>query len=415
MRIAFTIIAFISLLCPNLLFGQIDQVSTGPSYSQQAYYKISTGEVTQVSNEAWDIAFSSQGLQDAGVLINESSSFMSSSLNVYLSSQTDWSVPITDSASYVEADRLLNPKDNWTQGAFNTLQRSPSPFDYGWGSYDPMTNQVTGDRIFVIQLRDLSFIKFQIQQLSGIDYTFRYADLDGANESTVTITKNGDPDSPLIHFSFDTGDIVDVPSDYDLVFQRYITPLPDGTGDTIDYTVTGVLLSQGTEAVAAVGVDPMTVDEAEYKDQYSPKLETIGHQWKIFDFQSGWLVDADKAYFVKTNEGEIYKIVFLDFEGSSTGVTTFEKTLVRLSTSTQNIEDLDIAVYPNPTSDFLNVTTAEEDLQVLLYDAQGRLVYTQTKEGTSQQIDLTSFDSGVYNLILRGKDVFVTQAIIVNK
>ena len=68
----------------STITAQIDQVSVGASYSQQAYYSVSTGEVEVVENEAWDIAFSAAGQQDAGIFLNESVSFMAAPLQVFL-------------------------------------------------------------------------------------------------------------------------------------------------------------------------------------------------------------------------------------------------------------------------------------------------------------------------------------------
>lgn len=412
----FTILIFTTLLTSSTLNAQIEQVSVGASYSQQAYYNLSTGEVTQVPNDAWDIAFSNAGLQDAGVFINESASLMSNPLKLFVAEETNWETPATDMSGFVDSEVIYNPEESWTEGAFNSIKDPDSPLDYGWGAYNPTTHRIEGNQIFVIQKRDDSFIKFQVMQLVGGEYTFRYADLDGSNEVTSVVSKNEAGESPLIYFSFETGDEVDMPTDYDLVFQRYTTPLDDGSGTFIEYTVTGVLSAPHTEAVIADGVDPINVMESDYSDQYSMSPTVIGHDWKFFDFASGWLIDEDRAYFVKTKNDKTFKLVFFDFEGSSTGITTLEKTEVEtVSTTDISLSDLDILVYPNPTSDFINIEGVKESFDAYLYNAFGQLVLSNEINSASTQINLNEVNSGMYTLVLSNQNYFANHTILVNK
>ncbi len=411
-----TLTIFLLMLLGLPLMSQVDQVSIGASYTQQAYYKISTGEVTQVPNDAWDISFSSAGIQDGGVFINESASLTETPLKVFLSTETDWATAITDLSPFVDSMVLYNPEVSWTQGAFNSIRNPNMPFDYGWGNYNPMSNSVQGDKIFVIQKRDESYIKFQIQQLIGEDYTFRYADLDGSNEVSYTISKNLSEGVSLVYFSFETGDMVDMPTDYDLIFHRYTTPLADDDGVFIPYNVTGVLLAPNTEAAIADGVDPATVMESDYTDQYTDSLKVIGHDWKIFDFVSDWMIDENRAQFVRTSEGDVYKIVFFDYEGAMTGTTTLEKTLVGTSsTIDQSIEELGLSIYPNPSTDFITIEGQQDDIRVFIYDSSSSLIQTENITQSSQKINLQDYQSGMYYILIQGKDYITSQPLIITK
>ncbi len=411
-----TLTIFLLMLLGLPLMSQVDQVSIGASYTQQAYYKISTGEVTQVPNDAWDISFSSAGIQDGGVFINESASLTETPLKVFLSTETDWATAITDLSPFVDSMVLYNPEVSWTQGAFNSIRNPNMPFDYGWGNYNPMSNSVQGDKIFVIQKRDESYIKFQIQQLIGEDYTFRYADLDGSNEVSYTISKNLSEGVSLVYFSFETGDMVDMPTDYDLIFHRYTTPLADDDGVFIPYNVTGVLLAPNTEAAIADGVDPATVMESDYTDQYTDSLKVIGHDWKIFDFVSDWMIDENRAQFVRTSEGDVYKIVFFDYEGAMTGTTTLEKTLVGTSSTVdQSIEELGLSIYPNPSTDFITIEGQQDDIRVFIYDSSSSLIQTENITQSSQKINLQDYQSGMYYILIQGKDYITSQPLIITK
>ena len=48
----------------------------------------------------------------------------------------------------------------------------------------------------------------------------------------------------------------------------------------------------------------------------------IGHDWKDFDLGTfTWEVFDDLVYFIETPDNDIWQLQFIDFEGSSTGVS----------------------------------------------------------------------------------------------
>lgn len=53
-----------------------------------------------------------------------------------------------------------------------------------------------------------------------------------------------------------------------------------------------------------------------------------------------------------------------------------------------------LIIYPNPTSDFINIVSSEKLGVIEFYDSFGRFVF----KSTDQQIDLTRFESGIYFL-----------------
>ena len=51
----------------------LQEISTGAGYNKQSFIKLNDGSQKQVNNDAWDLAFTAFGFQDAGIFINESS------------------------------------------------------------------------------------------------------------------------------------------------------------------------------------------------------------------------------------------------------------------------------------------------------------------------------------------------------
>jgi len=70
-------------------------------------------------------------------------------------------------------------------------------------------------------------------------------------------------------------------------------------------------------------------------------------------------------------------------------------------------------IYPNPMEDHLIIETKDvSDLVLELTSPNGQIVYTSVVEGDSHQIDLASFQKGVYFITISSKDFVTTEKII---
>lgn len=78
-----------------------------------------------------------------------------------------------------------------------------------------------------------------------------------------------------------------------------------------------------------------------------------------------------------------------------------------------------LRVYPNPASDFINiqVESSESNIQLAVYDKMGQKVYetayVTSDDSFSGQIDLTGWDSGLYELKVTSGDRQLSRRIIV--
>jgi hypothetical protein len=399
------------------------QISTGAGYGQQSFYRLEDDETVNLPLTSWDIAFSTIGLADAAIHINEGAASGTGALpalELYLSPSGGFSDPVDISGL---TDRLFNDEKSWNAGALNSVADPGNPFDLGWGLYDPLSHAIEASRVFALKLRDGSYKKFIIESLAGGVYTIRYANLDGSAETTATIAKADFPDTELAFFSFSTGEtLANGPEQsWDLTFCRYITPLDDGTGNFLDYAVTGILSGYGTETVEARGIDPATVEIETYIDSFQTDLDVIGYDWKTFSFTDGWVLPSDVAYFVKKADGHIWKLVFVDFEGSGTGTATFEKTDMGTLSSTQSPlgELTALSIFPNPApaEATLAFTTATNlPLQISIRDVSGKTLWQaplQATEGFNAiQLPVSNLPQGLYFLSMsNGNRTAVTKLI----
>ena len=399
---------------PALRAQTTDQISTGAGYGKFSYYKLSDGSSQQVANDAWDIAFSNLGAQSAGIFINEStSSSMGQTVpgvEAYDPFVFDFNTTIQP-GDILPENQLFNPESSWAQGAFNTPADTTDPLDYGWGVYDAGQSKTTGYRVFVLKLRNGEYRKIMFDAYDGTQFSFRVAKLDGAGMTSHTVVTAPGNGSPLVYFSLGpNGANVVTPTGWDLVFCRYMALL-DAGGDPVPYAVTGILSADSVEVARAANVDPATVNYADYLDSFSTRLDVINHDWKFFDLSQGWYVSSDRAYFVKTPQNDLYKLVFTAFGGSSNGTATVQRGYLGKLTATHDLPDgiREVLVYPNPVAHkfYLSFTAeAREPITLQLLNNAGQTVWTgvsQTHSGLNVlEIDrLPSLPAGVYTLNVR--------------
>ncbi len=416
------VLVLLSWAIPLFSFAQFVEVAYGPGYGDQAYYRFSDDAVASVANTAWDLAFTTMGLQDAGIHINEAAAFMGTELELHLAPTENFE-DVIDPMGLEQ--RLLNDEQSWNYGALNSPRNPDDPFDYGWGAYNPFTHTIEGNKVFVLKLRDGNYRKLQVISLEGAVYSFRLADLDGSNEASFSIDKNDFPDTGLAYFSLasgtTTGGVLNT-GEWDLLFTRYSTPLDDGAGNTLDYSVTGTLSGLGVEVARANGVDPLDVSFEAYQDSLETALDVIGYDWKEFDLSSfQWYLPPDRAYFVKTVEGRVWKLVFIDFEGSSTGNAVFEKTDMGLvsSADAKNAAFADFTVFPNPMVNEATVAlTARKagKARLELRSLAGREIWHGQAELSAgfnvQTLPVWNIPAGTYFLTIRLEGEQLTRKLI---
>ncbi len=413
----FYVFCLVAATTTQVLAQTYDQVSNGAGYNQQVYYTIASGSSTQISNDTWDLGFSALGQMDAGIHLNESSATSQMpALELYLANTGDFSVALNEVDL---TERIYNPETSWEQGALNMPAVASNPFDMGWGLYNPTTHIIEGNRVFGIKLRSGIFKKFMIEQLSGSIYTLKIADLNSANPSTITLDKTNANGSPLLYYSFSTGIANNVPANWDLVFERYSSPVFDGT-NFVPYTVLGVLSGKGVSAAKATGINPQNVSFGSFQDSMTTDMDRIGYDWKSFS-GTNWVLPSDVAYFIKTQDNHLWKVVFIDFEGSSTGITTLEKTdlgvLATLPTGSLGGEAL---VYPTITQSDITIALSDlaaTNMEATLYNQHGQSVW-KTSFYTQSALDIRQFQlptlaEGQYHLRLSSTKGSTSQSIFV--
>ena len=411
------IYSFILLLTAIELHSQVsDIVSLGQGYANQAWYSLENGLVTEAPKAEWDIAFSA--------------STFSSSIHINAANGTRlWTYPNGDISNWNEDwniagidgwNEMFNSATSWGVGAFDTNINANNQFDFGWGTYNFVTHFVTGDSLFVLQLSNGDYKKLKINELSAAGvYSFTYADINGANETDVTITKSNFSGKNFGYYSILNGTELDREPDssaWDLLFTQYTDFIPT------PYLVAGVLHNEG---ISVAQVDNVNTDTYEDYDAhiFNEDINELGYDWKTFAGM-GFNIAQDRVYFIQSG-ANVWKLVFTGFGGSSNGNYEFTKELL----GSVNIEDENIAndhvltIFPNPSNGHnVNLVVSNHGntspSHVTINDASGKLVHQYnvvlTNGVNPLSLPISNLDSGVYvvNLLSHNGRVVTSKLIV---
>lgn len=399
------------LLMAAVLFGFASNAQTagsvamGAGYANQVYYKLSNGTTNQYPQNGWDVAFLRTSSFGFATRINDAKN-----LSVFEAGTTaDWAtLNVSQESTWTQ---LYNSETVWEKGAFDNGSAT-----YGWGEYNVANHHVVGAKVFVIKYSATSYKKFKIDDFFG-GYTFTYATWDGAGwgaDTTVTLPNTANPTNFFNYYSLEANAAVvaePATTDWDLNFTKYNTDLG------VMYGVTGVLHHPSLQV--AENADGSTTGLA-----FSPDINKIGYDWKTFTGGT-YVVDTQKAFFVKYPTGTVYRLKFNTFAGSSTGEITFNsEDVTSLLSTTTLANNASFGVYPNPSTDKkINIvyelpagTTAQNTVAV--YSLTGAKVFETKIANTSgffnQQIDLGVLNTGVYVLQFQSGDYTSTKKIVLN-
>ena len=391
-----------------------DSVILNSSYTNQSFYNLNDGEIANIDNTNWDLAFSSSGYGSA-IRINAQAGV---ELFVYPNGDiNDWnSVDITNINNW---SSIINSDTTWTIGAFNATSDPTNSLDLGWGVYSTITHHITGDSIHIIKLSNGDYKKLQMIKLSSGVYDFKYANIDGSNEVTTNVSKSNYTSKNFGYYSLTNEAELDREPDSDswhILFTKYVSEIYPGT----NYAVTGVLTNKDIEVAKAEGVDISNVNYNSYS--FSSQINTIGYNWKSYNMSSfSYDIVDSLCFFIKDDFGSIWKLQLTGFEGSSSGKINFN--IENILSASDNVLDKNVfAIYPNPTKSKeikiiydLNYSTSSLN-KLDFYDLNGKLVKSLKLANNGffeRDVNLYDLKSGIYFVSLITDEKSFQQKLII--
>jgi len=389
-----------------------DSVTMGQYYANEIYYSMKNGETSSFIRNSWDIAFRTK-IMSSSIITNDGTSVVL------------WSYPKADTAGWATVDtnglstwtRMFNDPTNWEDGAFSrNAQGHP---DYGWGRYNDQTHDVVGDSLFIIKLRDGSFRKLRIIRKNSVNniYYFRVANLDGTSQQDLSVNCNNYITKDFVGFSLETNLAVDyqpVKADWDIVFTKYMSIQSGGQ----PYPVTGVLSNDGVKSKKFF---PVSLSDVDYTPgSWDSTRSSVGWEWKYIDTNYVYHIVDSTIYFVKSIGGDIYKLVFTKFSGSSTGLIVFETAKVAGLGITGKTISGELSIYPNPAVNQLHVSytrVSAEPALLELTDLAGKILERRSFESGSGQLslDVSGLGSGIYLIRISSTEGSLTKKVIISR
>jgi hypothetical protein len=403
-----------------------DTVLMGTGYVNEVYYSMSAGNKGTVNRKQWDIAFRASRMS-ASILTNDAANNNAISLSgveLYTYPKADtsgWSTVDTTGFYLGTWKNMVNSTTDWEEGAFCRNQKGHP--DYGWGKYNTASHNVVGDSLYIIRLRDGSFRKLWIieKYSSANTFKFRFANIDGSDDNTIELDCSPYAEKNFVGYSITTKQVVDfepVPAgQWDILFAKYMYTYPDG----VLYPVTGVLSNYNIKVnkFEHVPLDFRAFDLETMDSTRSP----IGWEWKYLDESFVYHVQDSLVYFVQDQAGNIHKLVFKEFAGSSTGRIVLEKEMISAAVINEvGKSDLNAAIYPNPASDMMNIVInpgKEGYAMVWLSDISGRTVFSQRFDLpqdalSTLRVPVSDLPSGIYIARIQCGTSTISRKVVVN-
>lgn len=391
-----------------------ETVSMQAQYQQQVFYNLENGIIKSESVTNWDIAFAVSGNGAAGsaILLNETNA----TLWAYPGDTSEWST--FDTTNYSTWERLLNTDTSWTNGAFNVYRGANGMFDMGWGILNPQNNYWTfGDSLYLIKLADNSFKKLWIVSLKTGTWEFKYANVDGSNEQTITFNKNSYPNRNFVYFSIINNQLIDREPDnttWELTFVKhtdYISYANQYVGVTSVFSNVNVWSAKGNYpdfVTANAATSPQTA--------FTKNINNIGREWKKYSSANGWEVYDTIAYFVNNLDStKLFRIVFTGFGGMANGDTYFDIEEITTTSLDEKLSFINFEFYPNPANENINIRVSDNvnHLQANILDITGKTLKTSLLINTLNELYVGNLPSGIYLLQLLTDKEQITKKLII--
>lgn len=390
----------------TLAYSQSDSVSIGAGYQNEVWYSLSQGELAQNSIADWDVAFD---VSPTGYAVR---------INAGAGTRA-WAYP-GDTSEFATLDttgmgqwtELTNGETSWFEGALNSLENG---LDVGWGQYNMNTHVISANRIFVLELSNGVYQKFMINSLTTGVFYFRHATLDNSMDMNHQLDKSTFQNKNFGYFNLKSHSSVDLEptkDSWDLYFGKYTADLG------IPYNVTGTLLNNNVEAIKAYPVNDPANTSDWYAYTFGTDMNIIGYDWKSYNFSAGGYDMADSTvYFVKDQEGDIYRIIFTEFEGSATGDIVFDITLVSALSTEEVATSQLLSVYPNPATDYVKVVLdSDAPSTIEIINLNGQVVAQSTAQSTGLQSATISTEAlvpGMYIVKVTSNGATQTERLII--
>lgn len=409
------LILFLSVVYIGCCSAQIivsDSAETGPESNLMTFYSLSTGQKTVVSNTDWHLAISIRPTQFPNAPLGGTTIRINQPLGVsvyFAPSAIAADFSTLDTTGYRNWPKQNDDDRNIDEGAFNVNRTGI--FDFGWGKYNSATHDVNGDSLYLIQLPNGKLKKFLVVNLDrDTAYNIRYSNIDNSDLQDLHISKAAYTGKAFVYLNLIDNEVHDkepLRNSWDLQFLKYAAT--DITAGKI-VPVVGVWLNKGDSAAERRN---RNVADNNYSNlNFSGNLNAIGWNWKrmgaynalltgknITEFMQFYVTEDSLAYFVKTVNGDIYKVVFTRYRINNGRINFYTQKMGGITAIDEPVEQSAVlGIYPNPATDMLQVALNTDNAVLRVFDMSGRLVNELNATQNKLQLNTSDYSNGVYLL-----------------
>lgn len=252
------------------------------------------------------------------------------------------------------------------------------------------------------------------------DWSLINADGDGFNWTVDTegfqqLVDNGFTGGVALSASFDNTQGPLTP-DNSLVSQAFTVP---AGGATLTYKIGAVDPDFFEEHYAVYVIDAAEYDAILEGLQADPPTATIGDYLAllttpVIEETLTTVMATSKTVNIEGLDGESVRIVFRHYDVTDVFIIALDDVVVSNGTAdTEDFTSNQLSVFPNPTSDIVNITNAVGLNAVQVMDINGRTVKSVNFNNVSEaSINISNLTSGVYMMSIASENGTSTQKII---
>ncbi|MCB9360721.1 MAG: T9SS type A sorting domain-containing protein [Flavobacteriales bacterium] len=140
-------------------------------------------------------------------------------------------------------------------------------------------------------------------------------------------------------------------------------------------------------------------------------------EWTIND-GSGALIIDDKMFAFGPVQGLMYTVTgVIDYSYNNFKLLPRDMNDVQISTSIEEINNISVAVYPNPASTFVVFELNDNNFEVQLFDITGKTVKSVNSIGNRLNVSTADLNNGIYFYSIYTNDgsLITTNKFVVNK
>jgi len=198
---------------------------------------------------------------------------------------------------------------------------------------------------------------------------------------------------------------------------NYMVNLSNQFGNVQEF----VTIAVGSPVVASIAASANTVNLTNATVNFTSMVN--GSTDITWDFGDGTIItDVANPTHMYTEPG-IYTVTFIASSANCMDVKTLSVRVIDNTTGVSDMDKLSISIFPNPARDLanirINLPNREHELTVFVIDNNGKLVSTKNFKDVESKgniiLDVSTFEPGVYQLIIKGDSFSTNKKLTVIK